>query len=81
MADLDADGFNHGALAAVSGAISSTGPLEGRWDNPLGARALYLFVTTRTRLSASTAPTSHRKSEGTSLRAASVCATWTRSTS
>jgi lipoprotein-anchoring transpeptidase ErfK/SrfK len=23
------------------------GPLEGRWDNPLGARALYLFVNNK----------------------------------
>ena len=57
------------------------GPLEGRWDNPLGARALYLFQNNRTRSSASTAPTSRRKSGGTCPRAASACATWTRSTS
>ena len=57
------------------------GPLEGRWDNPLGARALYLFQINVTRSSASTAPTSRRKSAGMSPRAASACATWTRSTS
>ena len=57
------------------------GPLEGRWDNPLGARALYLFVNNRTRSSASTAPTSPRKSGATCHPAAFACATWTRSTS
>ena len=42
MADLDADRLDHGALAAVPNHIAH-GPLQGQWDNPLGARALYLF--------------------------------------
>src|SRR5271165_2178712 len=55
------------------------GPLEGRWDNPLGARSISFRAIT-TRSTASTAPTNRRKSARRSPPAASACATWTRST-
>ncbi len=42
MADLDADRLDHGALARLPG-LYRPWPLQGQWDNPLGARALYLF--------------------------------------
>ena len=54
------------------------GPLEGRWDNPLGARALYLYQGNRDTLD----PYSrHQRAlgnrPGTCPPAASACATWT----
>ena len=43
MAAMDADLLDHVALAGVQGLSGGMGPLAGAYDNPLGARALYLY--------------------------------------